>query len=125
MKFQAFGKTIEECFSNASYALVEIITKDNVKPIIKKEIKVSGNDKESLLYNFLEEFLFLIDSENFILSKIEKIKVDLKNFIITANLIGDNIKKYKTITDIKAITYNEMFIIQEGKNYKCQVVVDV
>ena len=40
MKFQAFGKSLEECFSNASYALVEIITKDKIKPLIKNKIIV-------------------------------------------------------------------------------------
>jgi len=125
MKFQAFGKTIEECFSNASYALVEIITKDKVKPVIKKKIIFHGKDKESLLYNFLEEFLFLIDSSNFLLSKIEKIKIDLKKFELIAFISGDNVKKYKTITDVKAITYNDMFVKSEKDKYTCQVVVDV
>jgi len=124
MKFQAFGKSLAECFSNASYAVVEIITKDKVKPIIKKKIIIKGKDNESLLYNFLEEFLFLLDTENFILSKIENIKID-KELELTANVNGDNVKKYKTITDIKAITYNDMFVLEDKKGYKCQVVVDV
>ena len=134
MKFQAFGKTPEKCFSNAGYALIAIITKDKVKPTIKKKIKVKGKDIENLLYNFLEEFLFLIDSSNFLLSKIEKIKIELKSsadaedhkkFELTAIVSGDNVKKYKTITDIKAITYNNMFFKKEKEKYICQVVIDV
>jgi SHS2 domain-containing protein len=125
MKFLAYGKNIEECFVNASYALREIITKDKIKPLIKKTIKIKGKDNESLLYNFLEEFLFLIDSDNFILSKIIKIKVDKDEFKINAEIIGDNIKKYKTITDIKAITYNDMFVKINKDKVTCQVVVDV
>jgi len=124
-KFQAFGKSIEECFTNSSYALVEIITKDKIKPIIKKTIKVQGKDFESLIYNFLEEFLFLLDSKNFIISKIGKIKIDKAKFELSAEVFGDDIKKYKAITDIKAITYNEMFVKRDGKNWVCQVVVDV
>ena len=123
MKFQAFGKSLSECFSNASYALAEIITKDKIKSVIKKKIKVKGKDKESLLYNFLEEFLFLLDSENFLLSKIEKIKIN--RFELVADISGDNVKKYKTITDVKAITYNDMFVLKDKKGYKLQVVVDV
>jgi SHS2 domain-containing protein len=135
MKFQAFGKTMEECFSNAGYALREIITKDKIKPVIKKKIEVKGRDFENLLYNFLEEFIFLLDSENFILSKIIKIKIDNKKKELIAEIIGDNIHKYKTMTDVKAVTYNDMFIknpskdgncLKKDKNkYICQVVVDV
>ena len=125
MKFQAFGKSITDCFKNASYALREVITKDKIKPIIKKTIKVKGKDNESLLYNFLEEFLFLIDSENFVLSEIRKINMDKRKFELSVEMIGDDIKKYKTITDVKAITYNDMFVLKDKKGYKCQVVVDV
>ena len=125
MKFQAFGKNLSECFSNASYALVEVITKDKVKPAIKKKINVKGKDNESLLYNFLEEFLFLLDTKNLILSKLVKIKIDNNKYELSAEAYFDNIKKYKAITDVKAITYNDMWVKVEGKNYKCQVVVDV
>lgn len=134
MKFQAFGKNTEECFKNASYALVGIITKDKVKPVIKKTINVKGNDNLNLLYNFLEEFLFLIDTENFLLSKIEKIKIDKissadaeghEKVELIAEVTGDSVKKYKTITDVKAITYNDMFVNIRKDKCVAQVVVDV
>jgi len=129
MKFQAFGKNIAECFANAAYALKEIITKDGIKKEIKKEIKINGKDIHSLLYNFLEEFLFLLDSKGFIASKVDKISVDLKKFKITAVVYGDNVRKYKTIRDVKAITYNDMLVRipskDGGNKFVCQVVVDV
>lgn len=125
IKFQAFGKTLPDCFKNSAYAIKEIITKDKIKPLTKKTINAEGKDNESLLYNFLEEFLFLLDTENFILAKINKITFDLKKFNITAIIYGDNIKKYSAITDIKAITYNDMFIKEEHNKFICQVVVDV
>ncbi len=131
MKFQAFGNTIEKCFENAAYAVVNIVCKDSVKGIIKKEIKASGKDLEELLYNFLEEFLFLIDSNNFIISKFKKIKIYRKNehYVLTASVLGDNLKNYNMQTGIKAITYNEMWVASPskdgGKKFVCQVVVDV
>ena len=70
VEFEAHGKSLEEVFSNCVDAFVKSISNEK---ILKKEIKtfeVEGNDLENLLYNFLEEFLILFDSENFILSKI-------------------------------------------------------
>jgi len=136
MKFQAFGKNITDCYKNAAYALKEIITKDKIKPVIKKTIKVKGKDYESLLYNFLEEFLFLLDSKNLIMAEIGSviIKKDKNEWKLIALIYFDNIKKYKAITDIKAITYNDMWIKGPSKDgnclkdkniFKCQVVVDV
>ena len=76
IKFQSFGKTLEEAFENAALALQEVITKGiKIKSIIKKKIEVEGKDKEALLYNFLEEFLFLLDAEDFLLSEIKSIKI--------------------------------------------------
>ncbi len=129
VKFQAFGKTLEEVFSNAAYALINVMTKDKIRGTKKKRIEVSGKDKESLLYNFLEEFLFLLDSENFVLAKINKIKINKEKNELEAEVSGDKAKNYKFDLDVKAVTYNEMFVRKEsikGKDkFICQVVVDV
>jgi len=124
IKFQAFGSTLEKAFENSALALAEVMTKKTkVKPKTRKKIKVNGKDNEKLLYNFLEEFLFLFDSEGFILSKIKKIKI--KDGKLEAEAIGDNVKNYKISQDVKAITYNNMFIKQEKGRFIIQVVLDV
>jgi len=124
IKFQASGKTIEEAFSEAALALKQIIAENiNVKDKIKKEITIKGTDKESLLYNFLEEFLFLLDSEGFLLKDIKSIKIEGNN--LKAKLTGDKASNYKFTNDVKAITYNSMFVKKEKDKYVVQVVVDV
>jgi len=130
VKFQAFGKTLEESFSNASLALVETITKNvKIKPIVRKKITIAveGRGPEGLLYDFLEEFLFLLDAENFLLSKINKIEIEEKSgrYELVAEASGDLASKYKFSNDVKAITYNEMFVKKEKNKFICQVVLDV
>ena len=64
-KFQAYGKSVEEAFSNAALAMFSVITDTNkIKKKVKKGIEARGHDRKSLLYNYLEELLFLIDTEN-------------------------------------------------------------
>ena len=124
VKFQSFGKTIEESFENAAYALQETMIKEiKVKNKIKKKIEIGGKDKEALLYNFLEEFLFLLDSEDFIFAKIKNIKI--QDDKLETEILGDKASNYKFSNDVKAITYNEMFVKKEKDKYVCQVVVDV
>ena len=124
VKFTAEGKTLEEAFSNAAYALRETMTKgERINSREKKKINVNGRDFESLLYNFLEEFLFLFDSEGFVLSKINKLKIKDKNLECEAS--GDNRKKYRISNDVKAVTYNEMFVKKEKSKWIVQVVLDV
>lgn len=123
IKFQAFGNTIEQSFVNSAFALTNTISKDKIKALINKKISVKGKDNERLLYNFLEEFLFLLETKDFILSKIKYINI--KNNELIAEIIGDDSKNYELETHIKAITYNEMFIKKKNNKYVCQVVVDV
>lgn len=122
IKFQAFGKSLEEAFENSALAMFNVMYDGKVKTTIKRKIKVSGKDKESLLYNFLEELLFLLDSKNFFLSKL---KVKIKNLKLEAEIQGDSVKNYKPNIDVKAVTYNDMFIKKEKDKYIIQVVVDV
>ena len=122
IKFQAFGKNLNKCFENSALAMINSQYKGKVKGKIKKKVKVKGKDLESLLYNFLEEILFLVDTEKFLASKV---KVKIKNKELESELTGDNIKNYKLSWEIKAITYNEMFVKKIKNKFKAQVVLDV
>ena len=91
--------------------------------IVKQKVK--GKDYESLLYNFLEELLFLMDSKNFFLSKIKKIRINREKLVLEAEISGDDAKNYKVHIDVKAITYNEMFVKKQKDKLVAQVVLDV
>lgn len=124
VKFQAFGKSLNEAFENASLAMFNTMYDGKVKSVIKKKIGVKGKDLESLLYNFLEELLFLLDSQNFFLSKI-KVKIDEKKLELKAALSGDKAGNYKINLDVKAVTYNQMYVKKHNNKYIVQVVLDV
>lgn len=133
IKFQAFGNDLEECFTNAGNALMNIIVKKKVKPASKKIIKVKARDISALLYNFLEEFLYFLDVGDFLVGEIKNLKIlggvkrvgNKKDYVLTCEVYGDDKKNYKTEGDVKAITYNDMFVRQEKGKFICQVVVDV
>ena len=127
-KFQAYGKNMEEAFSNAALAMFSIITDTKkIKKNIKKGIEAKGHDLKSLLYNFLEELLFLIDTENFLLNHVEEIVIHEKEgkYFIEAIAIGDKADNYETNGDIKAVTYNEMEIKEEKGKVIVQIVLDL
>jgi SHS2 domain-containing protein len=124
IKFQAFGNSLNEVFENSALALINSIFSGDVKPVKKKKIKVKGKDLESLMYNFLEEFLFLIDAKKFIPSKV-KVIIDEEGKKLEAELSGDSVGNYQIDTGVKAITYHDMFIQRIGKRWIAQVVLDV
>jgi len=123
VKFQAFGKNINEAFENSALALKEVMFgKQKIKENIKKKFKVEADDLPGLLYRFLEEFLFFLDSENFIF---EKVKVKIKKDKLEAEVLGDLAPHYKFTNDVKAITYNQMFVKRDKNKFIVQVVLDV
>jgi len=128
LKVNAFGRTIEQAFANSALALKEAIAeKVRVKPAIKREISVKGRDLDALLYNFLEEFLYLLDAHDFLLSKINKLSIthNKNDFSLKSSITGDKASIHKFTNDVKAITYNEMFVKKDPKKFIIQFVLDV
>jgi SHS2 domain-containing protein len=123
IKFRAYGTTLNELFENIVLAISSIISKDQKISTKKgKMISVSGDDSESLLYNFIDELIYLFDAESFIPVKA---KVTLMGFNLKAELFGDDAKNYKDLDSIKAATYSEMFIKKNKDIWTAQAVVDV
>ncbi len=129
-KFRAYGKTIEEAFANAALAMTNVMVDNTkVKGMTAKKIAAEGSDLQSLLYSFLEKFLILLDSENFFLAEIKKIRISGKGgngYKLTAEASGDDAAKYETIgPQVKAVTYNDMVVDAEKDNCVVQVVLDI
>jgi SHS2 domain-containing protein len=124
-KFRAFGKDIEEVFRNSALAMFNILGDTHrVKVTKKQKIKIKSKSYESLLYDFLEELLFLLDTEDFFLHDVKEIRIS-KNFELEAIVVGDDYKNYDLKGDIKAVTYNDMSIKKTKNGYEAVVVVDI
>ena len=151
VKFLAEGKSIEEVFVSCGEALNETIRGDisileqeeksfeveagsacevpsklGIAPNVHLKGKIpssSGKDNVSLLYNFLEEFLFLLDAEDFLISKIKSLEISGGKLKCVVG--GDRAENYKFTNDVKAITYSEMFVTQKEDKWEAQVVLDV
>ncbi len=127
-KFQAFGKSLEEAFGNAALATASLMWEwETIDNKVKRTIDVEGKDIKQLLVVFLEEILFLWEVQDFLLGKIEDLVIHKEEeaYTLHAVLLGDiNKGNYETFGDVKAITYNEMEIL-EKHGFRVQVVVDI
>jgi SHS2 domain-containing protein len=125
--FLAYGKDLNELFANAALAMFEVmINTKKVKPEITKEVKTEGNDLQSLMFNWLNELLVLVDSENLAFSQF-KVKINEKNLKLNAECLGEKIdtKKHETKTMVKAATYHAMKIDKIKNIWKAQVILDI
>ena len=124
-EFRAYGKTLAEAFRNAASAMMSLIVDESgLKGDEVRHITVEGFDDHSLLYNFLEEIVFLIDTEGVIAK--EAVSLEIGEGMLVAGISGDMMsKKMQLHGEVKAVTYNRMEIGQEKGTYFVQVVVDL
>jgi len=125
--FIAYGKNLNELFSNAALAMFEVmINTKQIEPKIKKVVKVTGEDLESLMFNWLNALLVYVDGENLAFSKFD-VKIDEKKFKLNAVCNGEKIdvKKQETRTVVKAATYHALYVKKYQNMWKARVIVDV
>ncbi len=121
---EATGKNLEEAFESCAKGMFNLLT-DLTKVKAKEKItfRVYAETKEKLLFDFLEELIFRMDTDFLIFSKFE-IKISKKNELeCTAS--GDLASNYETHGDIKAPTYNEMDIKESKTEVKIKFVLDI
>ncbi len=126
-KFEAYGKTMEEAFANSALAMFNIIADiAKVKKSGKVHLIVNADSYEKLLFDFLSELLFYMDTEFLIFSDFNiTITEKQGNFELECTAYGDKASVYDTKGDVKAMTYNEMSISEGRQGVVIQAVVDL
>ncbi|MEK6894423.1 MAG: archease [Nanoarchaeota archaeon] len=123
LKFRAYGNSLNEMFENCALAVSSVFSRGKkIKALSKKEISLSGKDKESILYKYIEEIIYLFDAEGFVISRAD---VELSDGKLNATAYGDDSSNYKDLDAIKSPTYAEMYVKEKNGSWVCQVVVDV
>ena len=101
---------------------------ETVDPIQEENVEASGHDLESLLYNFLDECLFIFSADPFLCASIVNItEFDKVQFKIKALLRGEpfDLSKHPQGTEVKAITYSNMQIYEKSQESECYVIIDI
>jgi SHS2 domain-containing protein len=125
VRIEAYGKSLEEAFINSAYATTDVVTDHSkVAAVVEKEFTAEGEDQESLLYDFLEQFLILIDADGFLLHEIKELKISGNK--LSVKCVGDSYsEKYEIHTHVKAITYQEMSIEESKDGFVIKFIVDI
>lgn len=126
--FKSYGMTLEEAYENASKAMFNVISNtDNIKPEISKNIEIKSEDEVSLLYDYLDELLFLSETELLLFSSFNISIKKEKNLIqLNGCVKGEYMdwNKHERGSEVKAVTYHLMKVEKEEK-YTTQVILDL
>lgn len=127
-KFIVKAKDLDDAFTTCVDAFYEImIPEQKVQKKVTKTISLSAKRLRSLLFDFLNELVFVFDDEDVLLRNVELLHIEDKGdeYSLTATLIGDKHYSYDVVTEIKNMTYSDMLIEQEKGSVKITVVVDI
>jgi len=123
------ANSIDKLFKISALAWMEtIIGKVKLENVLTKNIELEGISHEDLLVVFLSElnYIFLVKKEVYQPLSISIWK-EGQLYKLKAELYGEIIdyKKYTVNEEIKAVTYHQIKISQEGKNFNTKIIFDI
>lgn len=127
IKIRARGKTLGEAFESVAAAFSNYVSRgEKLAAKKKKKILLEAIDQGNLLYSFIDELIYLMDAEHFVVKKARvKITETKEPMKLTAVLEGDDVKNYKDLDHAKAATYSEMLFQFKNSGWVIETVIDV
>jgi SHS2 domain-containing protein len=128
--FDAWGKSIEEVFTEAAKATIHVMV-DELSGIDQSEtieVKLDQINAEMLLFDFLNELIFYKDAKRLLLLPTRlSIAKSGDGWRLQGTLEGEEIDpgKHKLDTDVKAVTMLRFSLTQGQEGWRATVVLDV
>ncbi|CAH8663530.1 unnamed protein product [Schistosoma margrebowiei] len=130
VQLHSWGNNQTEAFEQIAMAMFNYMTTnyDSVDTSQRFEIEADGHDMMSLLFHFLDEWLFAFSADPFFIPRIVKItEFDKEKFHIKSSGWGEpfDISKHPQGTEVKAITYSNMQIHENEHMHELFVIIDI
>ncbi|MDI6776061.1 MAG: archease [Syntrophales bacterium] len=123
---EIYGKTVEELFVNAAFAIFDLMTDlQDVKITEVRAIVTEGADWEDLLVNYLRDVLYLFNGEGLILSDYAIAEINPHHLMGEVRGEPFEPNRHRIKTEIKAVTYHQALIRENGEGWVGRVVFDV
>jgi SHS2 domain-containing protein len=121
----AYGNSMKEAFASAAKGMFSLITESgDIEEVEHRDIELAASDRESLLVAWLNELIYLFDTENMLFKKFDITR--LGETQLKAKVCGEKVDsaRHKIRMGIKAATYH-MLKIEKNNGIRLQVLFDV
>jgi len=128
--FEATGRDLPELFSDAADATINVMI-DNIEAIQPREtrrIELSNDKLDMLLFDLLQELIFLKDAERLLLRIREAEVVERDgNYFLKATAEGEllDAERHHQRADVKAVTLHDFSVERTGDGWKARVLLDI
>lgn len=117
--------TLEDLFETAGLAFTELVTNaESLDCSVERRFKLEEDDIETLLVSWLQELLYLLDTEELVFARFQ---VALHGFSLEATAWGEvfDPDRHMIKTEIKAVTYHLLEVAKRDQGWQAQVIFDI
>jgi SHS2 domain-containing protein len=128
--FEATGRDLPELFRDAADATTNVMI-DNIvaiQPRERRQIELSNDKLDMLLFDLLQELIFLKDAERLLL-RIREVEVTQRNenYFVKATAEGEllDADRHHQRADVKAVTLHDFSVERTNGGWKARVLLDI
>jgi SHS2 domain-containing protein len=128
--FKAHGSTMEETFIAAARATLNVMVADidAVAPRLQRQFTIEAESAEMLLFDFLQELLFLKDAGQLLLC-VHSADIQQAGdcWTIGVQAAGERIdeSRHEMLVDVKAVTLHRFDLRKTADGWMTTVVLDI
>jgi len=117
---------LDGLFRDAARALFSVIAEaaEDRRPSEPVRLEIAGTRRDDLLFDWLNELLYLFDSRRLLLDRFE-VHVADEGLRATARGRPLDIDRDRLLHEVKAITYHELKVEQREDGWLAEVIVDI
>jgi protein archease len=128
--FEATGRDLPQLFATAADATINVMI-DNLDAIESREarqIELSNDNVEMLLFDFLQELIYFKDAERLLL-RARETQIDQKGevYFLKAKVAGERLDdtRHQQRADVKAVTLHGFSVEKHDDGWKAKVLLDI
>lgn len=128
--FEATGRDLPELFKDAADATMSVMI-DNlgaIEPRETRDIELSNDQIDMLLFDFLQDLIFFKDAEQLLL-RVRRAQIDEKNkkYFLRAKVAGEHLDnaRHEQRADVKAVTLHNFSVEKKDGGWRAQVLLDI
>jgi SHS2 domain-containing protein len=121
-----YGKSLAELFRNAAESLFTIVTEiKTIQQTTAHHLILQAPGVEELLVTWLNEFLYLFDTRRLLFRRFKIEELDSCHVKAVAWGEEYNEERHPIKTLIKAVTFHQLRIEEQGGVWKSQIIFDL
>ena len=122
---RGFGNTLAEAFEQSAVAMTAVVTDVAlVQATTTISISCSDDDKDALLYDWLNALIYEMATRKMLFCKFE---VTIDHGKLEATVYGEaiDIERHQPCVEIKGATYTELAVYKDNQQWVAQCIIDV